>query len=170
MPPPADAASRPAVIKLPTAPGQPHFSAAGCQAGFPAGSHPNDYPLYLVQAAMFSNMYQWLDLGRAPPPSAFIETNADGSTLLDDKGNAKGGLRLPQISVPIAKYGVGSTAACVLFGYTEPFPAAVSRALYGNKAGYLACVRTDCDRLLAALDTAGRPRAIACSCASACEL
>ena len=107
VPPPADAAKPPAAIKLPPAPGQPHFSAADCQAGFPAGSLPNDYPLYLVQAAMFSNMYEWLDLGRAPPPSAFIETNDDGSTLLDERGNAQGGVRLPQVSVPIAKYAVG---------------------------------------------------------------
>jgi hypothetical protein len=149
VPPPADAAKPPAAIKLPPAPGQPHFSAADCQAAFPAGWLANDYPLYLVQAAMFSNMYEWLDLKRAPPPSAFIETNADGSTLVDDKGNARGGLRLPQVSVPIAKYTVGSSDACVLFGYTEPFPAAVSRALYGEKALYLARVRADIERLIA---------------------
>jgi hypothetical protein len=149
VPPPADAAKPPAGIKLPPAPGQPHFSAADCQAGFPAGSLPNDYPLYLVQAAMFSNMYQWLDHERAPPPSAFIETNADGATLLDDKGNALGGVRLPQVSVPIAKYGVGSTDACLLFGYTQPFSAAVSRELYGDRAAYLARVRTDIERLIA---------------------
>ena len=149
VPPPADAAKPPAAIKLPPAPGQPHFSAADCRQGFPAGSLPNDYPLYLVQAAMFSNMYQWLDLKRAPPSSVFIETNADGSTLLDDKGNAQGGVRLPQVSVPIAKYAVGSTDACVLFGYTEPFLAAVSQALYGGKAAYQARVRADIERLLA---------------------
>jgi hypothetical protein len=149
VPPPADAAKPPAAIKLPPAPGQPHFSAADCQAGFPAGSLPNDYPLYLVQAAMFSNMYQWLDLGLAPPASALIETNADGSTRLDDKGNAQGGVRLPQVSVPIAKYGVGSTDACLLFGYTEPFPAAAVQALYGSRAGYLARVQADIERLIA---------------------
>jgi hypothetical protein len=149
VPPPADAAKPPAAIKLPPAPGQPHFSAADCQAGFPAGSRPNDYPLYLVQAAMFSNMYQWLDHERAPPPSAFIETNADGATFLDDKGNARGGVRLPQVSVPIAKYGVGSTDACLLFGYTQPFSAAALSELYGDRAAYLARVRTDIERLLA---------------------
>ena len=148
-PAPEDAAKPPAAIKLPPAPGQPHFSAADCQRGFPVGSLPNDYPLYLVQAAMFSNMYQWLDLKVAPPPSVFIDTNADGSTLLDDKGNAQGGVRLPQVSVPIAKYGVGSTDACVLFGYTEPFPKAVSQALYGGKAAYLARVQADIERLIA---------------------
>jgi Alpha/beta hydrolase domain len=149
VPPPSDAAKPPAAIKLPPAPGQPHFSADDCQAGFPAGSLPNDYPLYLAQAAMFSNMYQWLDHERAPPPSAFIETNADGSTLVDGKGNAKGGVRLPQVSVPIAKYGVGSSDACVLFGYTQPFEAAVSRELYGDRAAYLARLRTEIERLVA---------------------
>ena len=149
VPPPADAAKPPAAVKLPPAPGQPHFSAADCQQGFPAGSLPNDYPLYLVQAAMFSNMYEWLDLKRAPPSSASIETDADGATLLDDKGNAQGGVRLPQVSVPIAKYGVGSSAACILFGYTQPFPAAVSQALYGGRAAYVARVQADIERLIA---------------------
>ena len=149
VPPPADAAKPPAAIKLAPAPGQPHFSAADCQAGFPAGSLPNDYPLYLVQAAMFSNMYRWLDLGQAPPASAFIETDADGSTGLDDNGNARGGVRLPQVSVPIAKYGVGSTDACVLFGYTQPFPPSVVQALYGSRETYVARVQADIERLIA---------------------
>jgi hypothetical protein len=149
VPSPEDAAKPPAAINLPSAPGQPHFSAADCQASFPAGWVANDYPLYLVQAAMFSNMYQWLDLKRPPPPSVFIETNPDGSTLLDDKGNAKGGVRLPQVSVPIAKYGVGSTDACVLFGYAQPFSAALARELYGDKAGYLARAQVDIERVIA---------------------
>jgi Alpha/beta hydrolase domain len=146
--PPADAAIPPAPAPLAPAPGQPHFSAAECQAGFPKGSHPNDFPLYLIQAAMFANMFEWLKTGRAPPRSAFIETNADGSTLLDEWGNAKGGVRLPQVSVPIATYGVGSNAACLLFGYTDPFPAARSKTLYGDQAGYLAKVQVSIDALL----------------------
>jgi hypothetical protein len=149
LPPPATAAIPPAPAKLAPAPGQPHFSAAECRAGFPKGSRPNDFPLYLVQAAMFSNMYQWLNAGKAPPPSAFIETNPDGSTLLDEWGNAKGGVRLPQVSVPIATYGVGSSAACLLFGYTDPFPVARSQMLYGDHRGYLAQVQRSVDGLLA---------------------
>jgi Alpha/beta hydrolase domain len=149
LPPPADAAVAPAPAKLVAAPGQPHFSAAECQAGFPKGSRPNDFPLYLVQAAMFANMYEWLDTGRAPPPSAHIETKPDGSTLLDEWGNAKGGVRLPQVSVPVATYGVGSGAACLLFGYTDPFPAARLQMLYGDHRGYLAKVQRSVDGLLA---------------------
>ena len=149
IPPPADAATPPAPAKLATAPGQPHFSVEECRAGFPKGSRPNDFPLYLVQAAMFSNMYQWLNAGKPPPPSALIETHADGSTLLDKWGNAKGGVRLPQVSVPTATYGVGATAACLLFGYTDPFPAARSQMLYGNRDKYLAKVQESVNALLA---------------------
>jgi Alpha/beta hydrolase domain len=147
-PPPADAAIPPVAGKLAPAPGQPHFSAADCQAGFPKGSRPNDFPLYLVQAAMFANMYRWLD-GKAPPASTYIETKPDGSTLLDEWGNARGGMRLPQVSVPVATYGVGTTDACLLFGYTEPFPAARVSTLYGDRGRYLAKVKESADHLLA---------------------
>ncbi len=147
--PPADAAIPPVPAKLPPAPGQPHFSAEECKLGFPKGSRPNDFPLYLVQAAMFSNMYEWLNAGTPPPASALIETHADGSTLLDEWGNAKGGVRLPQVSVPIATYGVGGNAACLLFGYTDPFPAARSQMLYGNRDRYLAQIRESADAVLA---------------------
>ena len=149
LPPPSNAARAPVAANLPAAPGQPHFSAKDCQASFPAGSHPNDYPLYVVQAAMFQNMYRWLD-GHVPPDSMFIETNPDGSTLLDEWGNAKGGVRLPQVALPVATYGVGSTQACALFGYTAPFDGAKCRALYGDREKYAARVSDIADQLVAA--------------------
>jgi hypothetical protein len=150
LPAPADAAVPPAAGKIPTPAGQPHFSASSCQATFPAGSQPNDYPLYLVQAAMFENMYRWLSGKSLPPPSALIDSNADGSTLVDEYGNARGGVRYPQIAVPVARYGVGSTDACILFGYTAPFDEDKCRALYGNGAAYLSKVREVAEQLVAA--------------------
>jgi hypothetical protein len=148
VPPPAGAALPPKLTKTQAAPGQPHFSAADCQALFPAGSHPDDYPLYLVQEAVFANLYRWLDTGNAPPASLHIDTNADGSALLDQFGNAQGGLRLPQVSQPIATYGVGSTTGCTLFGYTLPFDTERCRMLYGDRANYLAKVEADVNRLV----------------------
>jgi hypothetical protein len=147
--PPPDAAIPPPSDKIPPPAGQPHFSAAECQATFPAGSSPNDFPLYLVQAAMFDNLYSWLETGREPPASAYIETNPDGSTRLDEWGNAKGGVRYPQVAIPIAHYGVGTTERCLLFGYTARFEAAQCRSLYGDRDKYVALVRAAADRLIA---------------------
>jgi hypothetical protein len=146
---PADAASGPPPGQVATAAGQPRFSPSACQAMFPAGSRPNDFPLYMVQAALFENMYSWLDAGRAPPPSAMIDTNDDGTTRVDEFGNAAGGVRFPEVAVPIASYGVGSTEACILFGYTAPFDAAKCRSLYGDQGKYLAKVQSSVDRLIA---------------------
>ncbi|HEY1312930.1 MAG TPA: alpha/beta hydrolase domain-containing protein, partial [Steroidobacteraceae bacterium] len=149
IPPPPGAGVPPAPGKVPTPSGQPHFSPTRCQIEFPAGSHPNDYPLYLVQAALFANMYSWIGGGKLPPPSAMIETNADGSCRLDDYGNALGGVRYPQVAVPVAAYGVGNNDACLLFGYTAPFDAGRCRRIYGNQSNYLSKVRLAGGKLVA---------------------
>jgi hypothetical protein len=145
---PDGAAAPPAPGKVPTPAGQPHFSQTSCQSTFPAGSHPNDYPLYLVQAAMFDNMFRWMSKQQLPPASAMIETNADGSARIDEHGNALGGVRYPQVAVPVAGYGVGATDACILFGYTAPFGADKCRALYGSLAGYLSKVKSTGEALV----------------------
>ena len=149
LPAPPDAAVPPPPGQVATPAGQPRFSASTCQASFPAGSRPNDFPLYLVQAAMFQNMFRWMESGRAPPTSEMIATNEDGTTRMDEFGNALGGVRFPQVAVPVASYGVGSTDACILFGYTAPFDAAKCRSLYGDQGMYLARVQSCVDRLVA---------------------
>lgn len=149
-PPPAGAAIAPAAGRIPTPPGQPRFSEQECRASFPAGSRPNDYPLDLVQAALFDNMYQWLESGRPPPPSALMDTQADGSTRLDRWGNAEGGVRYPQVAVPVAAYGVGANGPCLLFGYAAPFTADQCRELYGTHDNYVDQVRAATGTLTAA--------------------
>ena len=146
--PPDGAALPPTAGKVPTPAGQPHFSQTTCQNTFPAGSHPNDYPLYLVQAAMFDNMLLWMSNLQLPPASALIETNADGSSHVDEHGNALGGVRYPQVAVPVAAYGVGATDACILFGYTAPFDADKCRVLYGSRANYMAKVKATGEALV----------------------
>jgi len=149
VPPPADAATPPAAGQIPTPQGQPHFDEAQCRAAFPPGSRANDFPLDLVQAAMFDNMDRWLRFKQAPPPSAFIETQADGSTRVDAWGNALGGVRYPQVAVPVARYGVGSTGPCLLFGYTAPFTPGECKKLYADHAHYVEAVRARTAELLA---------------------
>lgn len=117
----------------------PHFSSQGCWAQFPRGAMPNTMPLYYVIAQAFLNMYRWVDQGIAPPRAPWIETNADGKAKLGVDGNALGGLRLPEISVPAATYGAGS-GACFLFGYERPLSAPQMHELYGTPSAYVQAV------------------------------
>ncbi len=121
----------------PTPKGQPSFNAKACFDAFPASSKMNNMPFVLAAAAMFINMSAWVDDGRAAPHTDWIETTADGAAATDSDGNALGGLRLPQMRVAAARYGVGREA-CLLFGYTQDFTAERMRELYGDKAAYLA--------------------------------
>jgi dienelactone hydrolase len=147
--PPSDAAKPPADGRIPTPAGQPHFDESQCRAQFPPASRPNDFPLDLVQAAMFDNMDRWLRSGQPPPPSAFIETQRDGTTAVDQWGNALGGVRYPQVSVPIARYGVGPPGPCLLFGFTAPFATDVCKRLYGDHATYVERVTKRTQELVA---------------------
>jgi Alpha/beta hydrolase domain len=146
-PPPMSAARAPVPIAAPV--GLPDLSPEACWASFPKGSRFNDFPLDLVLAAAFQNMYEWLERGIAPPPSSLIESDSSGAAKLDEYGNARGGVRYPLVSVPIATYGVGSTPACFLFGYTAPFDAERCRGLYGDRVGYVKRVRSDVEQLVA---------------------
>ncbi len=114
----------------------PHFSASDCQRGFPVGAGPNTLPLNAVMISAFEHIEHWSAGGTAPPSASRIETTADGKALLDDSGNALGGLRLPEIRVPAATYGTG-TDQCFLYGYRLPFAAEHMRDLYGSRDHYL---------------------------------
>ncbi len=145
--PPPDAAVPPRIASLPTPPGQPKFSPQTCESEFPAGALSNDFPLYLFQKSMFAALYAWLDAGVAPPHSRTIETTAAGAAKLDAWGNALGGVRYPEVSVPIARYGVDARGDCVLFGFKVPFSETQCRRLYGSRSRYLALVRRAATRL-----------------------
>ena len=60
----------------------------------------------------------------------------------DAAGNALGGLRLPQIAVPIARYGgIGTPDQCRLEGFAVPFDGATLKKLYPTRDVYVAKVR-----------------------------
>ena len=144
-PPPFPGLKAPKLLTTP--PGSaPHRSNTNCQAQFPTGHLENDFPLYLVMSAVFQLMYDWVDAGRSPPTAERISAAPDGEIITDAHGNARGGIRYPQVEVPVAKYGVGSND-CELLGYRLPFDAAAKKSLYGNKKGYVNAVQAVVDRL-----------------------
>jgi hypothetical protein len=125
---------------------QPRFSPEACTNAFPIGSQANTFPLHLMVAAMFENMYRWVDNGTAPPRAPRIETNSDGSTRKDADGNAKGGLRMPLLVAPIATYDVGHGDDCFLFGYQQPYSADKKKSLYGSQDAYVDAVKRAAER------------------------
>jgi len=68
----------------------------------------NDMPLYEVVSAAVAAMHRWLDQGVAPPHSPRIETATFffffDVILRDQYGNARGGIRLPEIEAPTQVY------------------------------------------------------------------
>jgi hypothetical protein len=97
-------------------------------------------------------LLQWVDQGIAPPRAerVLLDRNVDndGSLMvLDEFGNAVGGIRNPYVEVPVAAYHAGNVPSpngnpafailCRLSIWDENFPASRLRALYGSKQEYL---------------------------------
>ncbi len=61
-----------------------------------------------IQSALLRAMEAWIRDGAEPPPSSLIELGFDESmaqvVIFDDNGNAVGGVRSPQIEVPLGQY------------------------------------------------------------------
>ena len=131
--------------------GGPKLSWTNCVATFPPGAQPNNLPLHFAIATMFDHMYRWVDAGEAPPYADRITLGADLLPQRDADGNAMGGVRLPDLDVPIATRGVGEIHdERVLFGYMLPFAPEALKARYGSHEAYVDQVQAATDRVLAA--------------------
>ncbi|MBW2446050.1 MAG: hypothetical protein JRG83_09015 [Deltaproteobacteria bacterium] len=111
-----------------------------------------DGPIFgsVLYNAMWDNMERQVRDGMPPPSASPIEV-AGGDIVRDAFGNARGGIRVPQLDVPVATYGpvneidpaVPPLLAplldlfCRLSGTVDPFDAATLASLYPN-AGVLA--------------------------------
>ena len=117
----------------------------------PGQKYPRSpFPLGKVFSAAWANLDRWVVDGEAPPTAAPIEAAAM-MTVLDDHGNAKGGLRTPAVDAPVATwYGnaaesVTANLLCYLAGYEVPFEASKLQALYPSHDDYVAKVRASAD-------------------------
>jgi hypothetical protein len=87
--------------------------------------------------AIVVHLGRWLDDGRPPPIQPPIELTANGAQLArDEHGNARGGVRLPELEVPVATYR-GTDPDARLGGRTTPFPPDKLARLYPDHAGYV---------------------------------
>lgn len=121
----------------------------------------NRMPFYRVQNAVYSHLVKWMKQGTLPPTAPRITRSSLLNRIQRDSyGNALGGLRLPEIDVPIATYGIDNSTtgswefldlfACTTSGSTTPFTASRLSTLYPTNADYYNKYKAAADRALAA--------------------
>ena len=95
----------------------------------------------VVDAALH-HLQAWLSEGTPPPAQPRIVFGGQPAEIVrDEHGIARGGIRLPQVEVPLGHNSAMQQAPDIfsrLVGYHESFPAEKVRDLYGDRAGYLA--------------------------------
>ncbi|MDZ7669477.1 MAG: alpha/beta hydrolase domain-containing protein [Gammaproteobacteria bacterium] len=110
--------------------------------GRPMDPDVNAVPMGLLYDAVFHHMQRWMAEGIAPPVQPKIEFAGEPPQIVrDEHGIATGGIRLPQVEVPLATNSAiprGEGIFALLGGSCEPFPADKVRALYGDEAAFLA--------------------------------
>jgi hypothetical protein len=98
-----------------------------------ASTIANNGPQKYVMRAVLRALDAWAGSGKAPSHQRALEV-ANGAIVRDEHGNARGGVRTPQLDVPVATLtGEGNS----LIGKTTPFPPDVLASLYADDAAYV---------------------------------
>lgn len=118
---------------------------------------PSDFPNRFAFDAAWENLDRWVREGVPPPhaaplslrPGADRDFHPDSAFVEDGNGNAVGGVRLPAVDVPTARW-VGAKSGpfrCLFAGYKLPFDRGKLRSMYGSRENYVAKVRESADQL-----------------------
>lgn len=96
-----------------------------------------DFPYEYYFNAASVNLKLWTE-GIVPPYGARYEY-AGNQIVLDEFGNAVGGVRSPYLDVPIATYNAGTSGpfTCLVLGYRAPFSEEQLDDLYANHGDYV---------------------------------
>jgi hypothetical protein len=102
----------------------------------------NGGPQHFVLKGAIHALDRWVRSGKPPAsmPRLEVATSSPVTLARDADGNALGGIRTPQLDVPIAAFsGGGQTGSiiCLLLGTTAPFDQAKLQSLYGSSKGYV---------------------------------
>lgn len=115
------------------------------QAG--ATAHPSEVDWLPTLDAGLRHVHGWINGGKTPPSQPPIAISGERPGVARDAhGNALGGIRLPELEVPVAHYEGGGGGN--LLGLTEPFAPEELQRLYPDRAAYAAKVRAAADRAL----------------------
>jgi hypothetical protein len=103
----------------------------------------NSGPQHFVLKAAFAALNRWVRTGKPPRSAPRLEVNPGPPVTIavDANGNAVGGIRTPQVDVPLATFTgeqpPGSSILCRLFGTTTPFDEAKLAALYPTHKAFV---------------------------------
>lgn len=121
---------------------RPRPEAPECNAPINSGPH------HWVLKAAIAALNRWVREGVAPPIAPRLETM--GNRLVrDEMGIAKGGIRTPQVDVPLAVLsGDGQVGSlyCILFGTTVPLTSEQLAELYPTEADFVEAFNEITDR------------------------
>jgi hypothetical protein len=121
----------------------------GCDVPLNAG------PQHFVAKAALHHLDAWVRSGEAPPAAEVLEIDSAATPIgyvLDANGNALGGVRTPQVDVPVdilSGAPAGSSIACMLFGSTTPLSDARLAELYDSPAAYMDAYTAAADAAIA---------------------
>ncbi len=95
-----------------------------------------------VFGAALVHVKHWIEDGQAPPTQNLIELTPEGAVARDELGNAKGGVRLPDVEVPIAAFDGGGVGpeTIGLGGSTTELTSAQLASMYSSPEDYVSRV------------------------------
>ena len=101
----------------------------------------NSGPHHFVLNAAFAALDRWVRRGKPPEPAPRLAVAAGSPVAIvrDANGNALGGIRTPQLDVPIAAFTgeQSGTFLCILAGTTTPFDPAMLAQLYPSHKAFV---------------------------------
>lgn len=109
-----------------------------------------DFPYEYYFNAAAINLKSWVTDDTAPPHADRFQYDANNQLVLDQYGNAVGGLRSPYLDVPIATYHTGISNGiftCIVLGDKVPFSEELLQQLYPNHGDYVKQVVQDSQNL-----------------------
>jgi Alpha/beta hydrolase domain len=128
-----------------------NFAACSEAQKWPVEALPDHVPNRAMLEACFYHASRWAVDGIVPPHAPLIEVDANGVTEKDENGNVKGGLRFPDIAVPVETFisaARGGTRNCASTGYSLAFSREKLVSLYGSREQYLARYDAAADKLV----------------------
>jgi len=112
-----------------------------------AGAPPNNLDRAPVMNAIYRHLRPWIADGAPPPSLPRIELDESGRIRRDEHGIARGGIRLPDVEVPLATLtaDAGVEGLGGLSGARHDFDDATLRKLYASRDDYLSRYDTAVD-------------------------